>query len=217
MAKGGPEWIEPTEALRIVIRAAIPHNPAVAEPIVSGWWFSYRKSAVDAGICTEAELEAAGQALGRFDQGRKAGKIRATGIDADGQRGPIDPADFARGFFNIRRGELDTSLARMRRVWMDVLVSRKNVEALAKGDSKGRGGRPPAADWEAVKDALRIKINECGFPERGSIGWQTRADVERWVQDLLERRHEPAEMSTIKDHVPIMLDELRDEFARTET
>jgi hypothetical protein len=45
-----------------------------------------------------------------------------------------------------------------------------------------KGGRPPAADWAALKDTLRREIEQVGFPSRDhEPEWRTQADVERWI------------------------------------
>lgn len=85
--------------------------------------------------------------------------------------------------------------------------------------SQTKGGRPTAADWETVKDALKIKIGEMGVPDRENpAGWRTQADVEKWVAELLQIRMEDAADSTIRDNTKRLLAKIeREESKGTET
>jgi hypothetical protein len=60
-------------------------------------------------------------------------------------------------------------------------------------------GRKPVADWDALEDALSLRIKEIGFPllEHHDKTWRRREDVIRWAQDFLEARKEPAARSTV--------------------
>lgn len=83
---------------------------------------------------------------------------------------------------------------------------------------RAKGGRKEVADWDAVKEALRQKIQADGWPEKLNVaGWQKKADVKKWVADLLSQRDNvtPGE-TTIRDHVNAMLEEIeREEGAKT--
>ena len=49
-----------------------------------------------------------------------------------------------------------------------------------------KGGRPPAVDWEALKDALVEQIKIHGFPEpRNLPGWCGTKDVVDWATTKL--------------------------------
>jgi hypothetical protein len=74
-----------------------------------------------------------------------------------------------------------------------------------------KGGRPPGADWEAVEQALRIEVKARGFPEPGNKDWETQADVERWVANLLQHRKEEVGDTRIRDHVREIIAKLRTE------
>jgi hypothetical protein len=72
---------------------------------------------------------------------------------------------------------------------------------------KNTGGRPPAADWNAIRDALQLEIQRRGLPDQeNERGWQTQADVESWVAGALADRRENAGEATIRRHVRAMLD-----------
>jgi hypothetical protein len=74
-----------------------------------------------------------------------------------------------------------------------------------------KGGRPPSADWDIVADALKKEFENRGFPEHGNQGWQTKADVEKWVADFLQARKETAGDTAIKDHVREIIEKLKAE------
>jgi hypothetical protein len=81
------------------------------------------------------------------------------------------------------------------------------VKAIATTErSPKRVGRRPAADWDVVRDALRLEIDR-----RGMIGpdndadWRIQADVERFVSAILEERNEAVAESTVRDRVSNML------------
>ncbi len=77
-----------------------------------------------------------------------------------------------------------------------------------------RGGRPPVLDWDAIEAAVHVEIGKRGKPSSENVkGWQTNADVCRFVADLLEARKEHAADSTIKERVNAMLKR----FEMTET
>ncbi|WP_152049036.1 hypothetical protein [Aureimonas psammosilenae] len=55
-------------------------------------------------------------------------------------------------------------------------------------------GRKPKFDWEEYEQAFLMKVDEEGQPEKSNVeGWQSQADVARWLQSLAER--ERLEMS----------------------
>jgi hypothetical protein len=74
-----------------------------------------------------------------------------------------------------------------------------------------KGGRPPGADWDIVADAIKTEVKNRGFPEHGNKGWQTQADVEKFVTDLLLSRREDVSESTIRERVRDILKRLRPE------
>lgn len=84
-----------------------------------------------------------------------------------------------------------------------------------RSDPKPRG-RTPAADWEAIKDALRIEVKLRGWPERqnGDMGWRSQADAERFVANIIRDRNERGADSTVREHTSRMLSELKAEKAR---
>jgi hypothetical protein len=88
-----------------------------------------------------------------------------------------------------------------------VLVADVLKEFPAKGRdsaSAPKGGRPPAADWSAIEEALNKEIDLVGLPcKHGSPDWRTLADVIRWVEKLTGT-DEPGK-SALKDNVAKML------------
>jgi hypothetical protein len=75
-------------------------------------------------------------------------------------------------------------------------------------NNKAAGGRPPAADWRALEEALSREIAEVGFPNRdGEPGWQKPADVIRWVEERTGD-YEPGK-TALKTNVKAMLDRIR--------
>jgi hypothetical protein len=76
------------------------------------------------------------------------------------------------------------------------------------GTPRGRGGRPPAADWPAIEEALEHEIAAVGFPhENAEEGWRTNADVVKWVEARLGES-EPGK-TALKDNVGKMLVRIR--------
>jgi hypothetical protein len=70
------------------------------------------------------------------------------------------------------------------------------------------GGRPPAADWTAIEEALEREIREVGFPgPEHEPGWRTQADVVRWVEQICGNA-EPGK-TTLKDNTKSMLERIK--------
>jgi hypothetical protein len=66
------------------------------------------------------------------------------------------------------------------------------------------GGRPPAADWPAIEEALNEEIDAAGLPRRDGVpGWRTTADIVKWVAARTDG-DEPGK-SALKDNVAKML------------
>jgi hypothetical protein len=75
---------------------------------------------------------------------------------------------------------------------------------------RNKGGRPPAVDWEALKDALAEEIKSSGLPDRKSPpGWRSTKDVADWVQEKLGKEAEHVARRTIEDNVRKMINELK--------
>ena len=73
-----------------------------------------------------------------------------------------------------------------------------------------RGGRPPAVDWEALKDALREEIKNLGYPEpRNLPGWRGTKDVVEWALKKLGKEGEDVSHRTIEDNVRRIIRELK--------
>jgi hypothetical protein len=79
---------------------------------------------------------------------------------------------------------------------------------------RNKGGRPPAVDWEALKDVLAEEIKSSGFPGRKSPpGWRSTKDVADWVEEKLGKDEHVARR-TIEDNVRKMIDELKTSMAK---
>lgn len=66
----------------------------------------------------------------------------------------------------------------------------------AKPKSKNKGGAPPKADWPAVEEAFAREVKEKDWPEPTNVkGWQTQADVVRWIKDQLWKGNDPVDVT----------------------
>jgi hypothetical protein len=75
-----------------------------------------------------------------------------------------------------------------------------------------KGGRPPAADWEALKQVLAEEIRIHGYPNRKNPpGWRSTKDVADWAEQKLGKEAEDVSPRTIKDNVRKLLHELKSE------
>jgi hypothetical protein len=80
---------------------------------------------------------------------------------------------------------------------------------------RNKGGRPPAVDWEALKDALAEEIKSSGFPDRKSPpGWRSTKDVADWVEGKLGKEAQHVARRTIEDNVRKMINELKASVAK---
>lgn len=75
---------------------------------------------------------------------------------------------------------------------------------------KERGGRPPTADWDALKEALRAEIKVHGYPNPQNLpGWQRTKDVVDWAFGKLGKVGEDVSHRTVEDNVRRILKELK--------
>jgi hypothetical protein len=73
---------------------------------------------------------------------------------------------------------------------------------------KTKGGRPPAADWAAIEEALEREIDAVGLPDKSAEpGWRNNADVVRWIEPLLGDA-EPGR-TALKQNTTDMLNRIR--------
>jgi hypothetical protein len=76
------------------------------------------------------------------------------------------------------------------------------------------GGRPPAVDWEALKDALREEIKIHGYPDpRNPPGWRGTKDAVEFALQRLGKEGRDVSHRTIEDNVRRILRELSDASA----
>ncbi len=148
--------------------------------------------------------------LDLFVQAVRSNKISITGYDPDDLRHPIkitpELINIALDGMHVLEGSdanLDWYASTIRfghRTLIGVRVTMK--KAL---DTK-QAGRPTVADWDAIGDILRGKIEKRGPPSHDNEkGWRTKADVCLFVADVLEDRKESAALSTIRKHVNVVL------------
>jgi len=76
--------------------------------------------------------------------------------------------------------------------------------------TKNKGGAPPKADWDALKEPLRAEIKKHGYPHRQNPpGWQRTKDVVDWALTMLGTTSEHVSPRTVEDNVRRILKELR--------
>ena len=72
---------------------------------------------------------------------------------------------------------------------------------------KDKGGAPPKADWDALKEPLRAEIKKHGYPHpQNPPGWQRTKDVVDWA---LTTTGEHVSPRTVEDNVRRILKELK--------
>jgi hypothetical protein len=78
-----------------------------------------------------------------------------------------------------------------------------------------KGGAPPKADWEALKEPLRQEIEIRGYPDpRNPPGWQRTKDVVEWAFEKLGKEGEHVSPRTVGDNLRKILRELKDSSAK---
>jgi hypothetical protein len=84
--------------------------------------------------------------------------------------------------------------------------------SIAPAKARVRGGPKPKADWDAVKTAVQHQIEEIGrpAPDHDNKNWRSRADVIRWVEELLIDRGESVAHSTIGERIDKLFPDLVD-------
>jgi hypothetical protein len=80
---------------------------------------------------------------------------------------------------------------------------------------RGKGGRPPAADWSAIRERLWRELDLVGLPRKdGPPGWRSMADVERYVEKLTGA-DEPGR-TALKDNTKKMVEDWRKKEEKAE-
>ena len=80
---------------------------------------------------------------------------------------------------------------------------------------RNKGGRPPAVDWEALRDPLAEEIKILGFPERRNTpGWRGTKDVADWAEAKLRKEAKDVARRTIEDNMRKIINELRASTAK---
>src|SRR5262249_20628178 len=73
-----------------------------------------------------------------------------------------------------------------------------------------KGGRPPAVDWEALKDAIVKEIKNHGYPEgQNPPGWRGTKDVADFIEDTFPKEVKKVSRRTIEDNVRRIIRELK--------
>lgn len=92
-------------------------------------------------------------------------------------------------------------------VFRDITVNKGDIDRLWPDQNpaqRSTRGRKPAANWDALEDAIRFECNrlDCTPPDAdGPQNWRTQADVERWAADFLQDRGEGVSESTVRGYV----------------
>ena len=87
-------------------------------------------------------------------------------------------------------------------------------ERHAKAAQRKSPGAPQKADWAAITDAYLQEVKSVGFPDRlNEDGWQTQADVQRWIERLLEREGISVSETTLKDRARRIMEAARQQLA----
>jgi hypothetical protein len=98
----------------------------------------------------------------------------------------LTPEDRAEKALIDPRGAVRWLLSMQRRRSLIPAELAQHIEG-SKQRQAGKGGRPFAADWPAIEEALEREINLVGFPNKGAgEGWRTAADVAQWVRGHLD-------------------------------
>src|SRR5262249_53880521 len=148
-----------------------------------------------------------------FLEAMRSNKVSVIAFDPDDVTHPIkitpEMMDVTMDDGRTARVKWDTSKIKFgKRRWFGVRVTLKGALGTP------RGGRPTAADWDAVQELLRREIKGRGWPNPDNErGWRTKEDVSRWVAEVLQDRKESAAESTIRSHVNLMLKHLRDQIS----
>jgi hypothetical protein len=80
---------------------------------------------------------------------------------------------------------------------------------------RGKGGRPPAADWSAIQESLWRELDQVGLPRKdGPLDWRSMADVERYVEKLTGA-DEPGR-TALKDNTKKMVENWRKKKEKAE-
>jgi hypothetical protein len=81
--------------------------------------------------------------------------------------------------------------------------------------ASNKGGRPPAVDWEALKDALREEIKIHGYPDpRNPPGWRGTKDAVEFAVRRLGKEGGDVSHRTLEDNVRRILRELKASTAK---
>jgi hypothetical protein len=184
---------------------AIGHDP---DSLAMAILYAYGAGEFDSVRGGEAVCGFGYETLKPFSLDKDAAKVLGTPVDI-----PYDPYDRVPpiGYLAlVKTGQVFVSpealalFAKQRGFAMpDWLLSRVETP-----QAKDRVRRPPAADWDALEVALEREIDAVGFPSKyGPPGWQSNADVVRWLEPYLGD-YEPGK-TALKDNVKRMLKNIR--------
>jgi hypothetical protein len=196
------DWIEPAEALRVIVRALWPARLTLADEITDLRWFHYPKTMVESGRATTEEHDVTKRALGLFHEKRTNGAVRASGVfNGVGRRELIEPSEVARGDLGIWKRELDCTIRGYpKRMYVDVLVSRRDVEAaiadsVSPAPDGGEKDATPSKRFnqtsadEFTRQFITNERNEGRRPTLGNLEAAALAAGKRGVRDLLRNAY----------------------------
>ncbi len=150
------------------------------------------------------------------------GDVQATGLLPNGQRAPIPALEWEDMTFSYdlrnddglvqRATSADGSLYTYIRLGRQAVLERWPAEASRTADvitfpACRRRGRRPAYDWSALETAYWREVQLRGTPDPlNEDGWQTQADVERWI--VQQREFRQASTSTVRRYARAWLNQV---------
>ena len=110
-------------------------------------------------------------------------------LELTGDRNLADRLWFKKGSMKVEYRDITLKRGDVCRLWKDVRPIPAN-----------KGGRPPAADWDAYFPKLLEKVKTDGFPDKLNVdGWSKQVDVENWLANLAEKEGFSPGKSTIRE------------------
>jgi hypothetical protein len=196
------------DAFRVVLRAAWPQRPDVADEIRSYPGYFHIAPIDPATGKRHPEAQAAFDAEANLMTAIVGQRVRAVGRLGSSLMADIDATEITTPGINVFEGTIEIyDRGITLRTYRNVHCYENEIRALSKDVSTSRRvGRRPGADWDAVAEALRLEVQRRGmFGPDNDADWRLQADVERWVSSILEDRNEAAAESTVRDRVSKML------------
>jgi hypothetical protein len=201
-----PKWIEPAEALRVLLRARHPAYATIAGEITSYDWFWHWKSRE-----VPADVHAAADAtIKELCRHIKEGGVRLRGdLHSDQPPADIDPTDCGGGELDVFAGTLTIEDARIyRRVHCNAedvthIVEPAPADPLSSSAGKDKRGRKPH-DWQAIEARVHALMDHHGNFSVDDPDWNCRARLEGKIIDEFNIGR-----TQLAERLPAMLDRWR--------